>query len=138
MQRKFCKPPADAALAAKGASKARKAKKRSGMSGPDFRAFESPNGFQVKPSVLLKLVVPEDSKDIKEAAGFSLQVRAKMEDFGSQQSAISSISLPEICTVTSSGSSLCIGPILLICRSRYAYLIYRRCLWAATMCKMMS
>ena len=47
MQRQFCKPPADAALAAKGASKARKAKKRSGMSGPDFRAFESPSGFQV-------------------------------------------------------------------------------------------
>ena len=47
VQRQFCKPPADAALAAKGASKARKAKKRSGLSGPDFRAFESPSGFQV-------------------------------------------------------------------------------------------
>lgn len=87
MQRKFCKPPADAALAAKGASKARKAKKRSGMSGPDFRAFESPSGFQVKPCMLLKLVVSEDSKDIKEAVSFSLQVTAQKEDFGSQQSA---------------------------------------------------
>ena len=37
--------------------------------------------------MLLKLVVSEDSKDIKEAVSFSLQVTAQKEDFGSQQSA---------------------------------------------------
>ena len=47
VQQRFVKPAPDAALAAKGAAKARKAKRKSASTEPDFREFQSPGGFQV-------------------------------------------------------------------------------------------
>lgn len=58
MAGKFMKAPADAALAAKGAAKGRKAQKRSGsgVSGLDrFRRFTSPSGLTVRPPPSLTL-----------------------------------------------------------------------------------
>eukprot|EP00884_Botryococcus_braunii_P014256 jgi/Botrbrau1/22831/Bobra.0132s0154.1 len=60
---KYLRPPSDAALAAKGAAKARKAAKRGGASGTpknQFRRFTSPGGFEVW-RILLLLPPPPPS-----------------------------------------------------------------------------